>query len=152
LNASTLIKPYEVINNIINEGKYYQICDKGNNKLIKILVILSLVILLFIFIEWNIIKIRIDERFILGSIYLNIMTISIYLIFNSFKINSYISYYIIQEVFILLMAFSNFVVLYLARIFLNEFNKENEMDILFEKLRTSNSTKSKTYVSNQNSS
>ncbi|ORX96083.1 hypothetical protein LY90DRAFT_520239 [Neocallimastix californiae] len=78
------------------------------------------------------------------------MTISIYLIFNSFKINSYISYYIIQEVFILLMAFSNFVVLYLARIFLNEFNKENEMDILFEKLRTSNSTKSKTYVSNQN--
>jgi hypothetical protein len=44
------------------------------------------------------------------------------------------------------MAFYNFVVLYLARIFLNEFNKENEMDILFEKLRTSNSTKSKTYL------
>ncbi|ORX96084.1 periplasmic binding protein-like II [Neocallimastix californiae] len=42
LNALTLIKPYEVI--IINEGKRYQICYK---------VILALVILLLIFIEWN---------------------------------------------------------------------------------------------------
>ncbi|KAG4107829.1 periplasmic binding protein-like II [Neocallimastix lanati (nom. inval.)] len=140
LNALTLIKPYEVI--IINEGKRYQICYK---------VILALVILLLIFIEWNLVKIRMDERFILGSIYLNIMTISIYLIFNSFKISSYISYYIIQEVLILLLAFTNFIILYFVRILLNKFNKKDEMDILFERFRASKSSMSKTYVSNQNS-
>jgi len=157
LNALTLIKPYEVI--IINEGKRYQICDKKNNILLKILifiiigykVILALVILLLIFIEWNLVKIRMDERFILGSIYLNIMTISIYLIFNSFKISSYISYYIIQEVLILLLAFTNFIILYFVRILLNKFNKKDEMDILFERFRASKSSMSKTYVSNQNS-
>jgi len=97
--------------------------------------------LLLIFIEWNMTRIKIDIRLIFTSLYLNIIAFLILMLFNSFKINNYILYYVIQEILILLIVLSNFISLYIIRIFLKGFNIEVEESRLLENLRnTSNQT------------
>ena len=139
-NSFLLIKPYRVGNYLINEGENYQKCEKDNNIFIYMVfsflicykIIFGLAMLLFIFIEWNILSIKIDIRLLLTSIYLNLMTFFILFIFSSFKINSYVSYYTIQEALILIIACSNFLTLYFLRLFIPIFNKEDEDSKLFD--------------------
>jgi len=149
LNAVTLVKPYHVKVNFVDEGENYYICDSKHNAIINLAVsaiigykfLLLLIMLLLIFIEWNMTRIKIDIRLIFTSLYLNIIAFLILMLFNSFKINNYILYYVIQEILILLIVLSNFISLYIIRIFLKGFNIEVEESRLLENLRnTSNQT------------
>jgi len=121
--------------------------------------IFSLGLLLLNFIEWNLVKIKIDVRLILASLYLNLMTIIILLIFSALNINNYSSFYMIQQVLTLLMGIANFVILYLFRLLIPAFNKIDEYEVLFEHFKstktgeTSTATKShiESAISNQKS-
>jgi len=158
LNSISLINHIDVKNVFINEGKIYQICDTQNNILVKLIVyiviiyklVLSLIMLLLTFLEWSIIKIKVDIRLILASLYLNIMTYSIYILVTSFQFNDYVLYYVIQEVFLLLIAVVNFILLYLIRLLIPVFNKEDEDANLFEHFE-STTNKSTTQSQSQQS-
>ena len=163
LNGLAFIKPYEVENVIVVEGNNYQQCVKHNSAIIYIMIgykfIFSLGLLLLNFIEWNLVKIKIDVRLILASLYLNLMTIIILLIFSALNINNYSSFYMIQQVLTLLMGIANFVILYLFRLLIPAFNKIDEYEVLFEHFKstktgeTSTATKShiESAISNQKS-
>jgi len=163
LNGLALIKPYEVKNVIVVEGNNFQICDKKSGTALYLILgykfIFSLALLLLNFIEWNLVKIKIDVRLILSSMYLNIVTLIILLIFNTVEINNYISYYLIQQMLILLIAIANFVILYLFRLLIPAMSKVDVYEVLFEHFKstktgeTSTATKShiESALSNQRS-
>jgi len=144
LNGLIIIKPYNVKINFIDEGENYKECDKSHvlTKLIIYIlfgykVLSSLAMLLLCFIEWNIIKIRIDIRLIVTSLYLNIMTLLILFLFNSFKINNYLLYSMIQEALIFIISLSNFIILYVIRIFIPSIYKESEDSVILGKSKVS---------------
>ena len=156
LNGFTLIKPINIKTIFVDEGENYQICYRTNILIsISIFIIIIykfvflLAMLLLIFIEWNILKIRVDIRLILTSIYLNIMKFSVYFLIDSLKLYNYISYYMIKEVFIFFISFSNFLTLYILRLLLPIFNKKDEDSKLFENfsMSFSESTAEKSNIS-----
>jgi len=135
LNALTLIKPYKVRNIIINEGKNYQICSSRNNTSLKIgiysiiiyKILFIILMFLLIFIEWNLKKIKLNLKFVVSSIYINIITFSLLFILIQLSIMDYLMYYLIEEIVIFIIALSNFIVLYLVRILIPAFTTKKDI-------------------------
>ena len=139
-NALTLIKPYQVKNVIINEGKNYLKCDSGKNTFLKVIIftfigyklIFALFMFLLIFIEWNLLKIKNDLKIIVISIYMNIFGFFMLFIFAKFNISNYIVYYLVEELLIFIITLSSFIILYLLRLFMPLLFKVDETSELFE--------------------
>jgi len=140
LNILMLIKPYHIGKVTIDGGESYQKCDRNKSVLNYAILgmitsykfVLMFAMLILIFIEWNILSFRIDVRLILASIYLNVITLVVLFIFSSFNINSYLSYYLVQEVFVLIIVLSNYIILYLVRLSIPTLTKEDGDQGLFD--------------------
>jgi len=138
LNGLAFIEKYNIENNIIDEGENFQICRMNRtytmtiyifNILYNIMIILAL--LLLIFIEWNSRKVFYDIRYILSSVYLNIITFIVFFIFNYFQIQNYKLHFGLYEILVYIIAVINYLTLYGIRILLPELMiKDNESEII----------------------
>jgi len=147
LNGLSFIDKYNIVNIILNEGENFQKCKMNHVFTIAIYILLIiyyvliiLLLLLLIFIEWNLQKIIYDIRFVLSSIYMNIITFVILFIFNFLEINNYLLYFGLYELLLFIISVVNYITLYGIRILLPEMmSRDNESEII-DKIRVHEST------------
>jgi len=142
LNGLSLVKPYGFKNVILDEGLNFQICSMASSYIIVMNVliivykcIITLVLLLLIFIEWNVQAIYMELKFVLSSIYVNIITFSLFIILSFFITNNYITYFLFQELIIYVISISNYIILYGIKLFLPHLYKKDEMDEILKNAR-----------------
>jgi len=133
LNGLSVLKPYGIKDIIIDEGYNFQICKMKSSFIIVMTTLLItykcimiLVLLFIIFIEWNNEVTFFEIRFILTSIYMNIITFLLFIILNFVKINNYIYYFIIQESIIYIISISNYIILYGIKLFSLQLYRKHE--------------------------
>ena len=146
LNGLTLVKNYDIEKIIINEGENFQKCDMNNKFSVVMMtavitynVALFLLILPLIFIEWNLKRSLMDLRFVMSSIYMNVITFGILSIFDYFNIRNYKLYFGLYVILVYILSLINYITLYGIRILLPKFTKEDDIDIL--KFKYSDTTK-----------
>ena len=147
LNGLSFIDKYNIVNIILNEGENFQKCKMNRIFTIAIYILLIiyyvliiLVLLLLIFAEWNLQKIKNDIRFVLSSIYMNIITFVMLFIFNFLEINNYLLYFGLYELLLFIISVVNYLTLYGIRILLpGMMSKDNELEII-NKIRVNEST------------
>lgn len=83
--------------------------------------------LILIFMEWNIELILYDVRFIVATIYIDIIFVIISIILNFLDISTYKTYFIIRVFTILIVSITNFILLYGFRIIMPSFKKEEDI-------------------------
>ncbi|ORX50629.1 periplasmic binding protein-like II [Piromyces finnis] len=131
-NGLLLIEPYSVEEVYADNGKNYEIC-KAKTTLNKVFVTLKwsyiafiiLLILLFIFIEWNIESTYYDLRFFISVVYIDIIGHILIICFNYIKIKNYILYYSISGCVYLIISISNYMLIYGFRLILAFIKKKN---------------------------
>jgi len=145
LDGLILIKPFAIEDVMVNKGKNFQICGVEDlmTKIMLLVVMiyrlfLMLITLLLVFIEWNNKDISIDLKLIVTCTYINLITYFVLLLFNFIIINNYISNFIMNESLIILMAFSNYVVLYAIRLIIPIIIKKDELEEIIDKIKCSN--------------
>jgi len=119
LNGFALIKPYEIENVLITDGKNYQICKKNNPYVYTAVFsevfykfLLAMCSLFLIHKEWNKKKKHYDIKFIAISIYINIFVFTILFVCSFIKMNSYVVYYVLQICLIFIISISNYIMNY----------------------------------------
>ncbi|ORX50628.1 hypothetical protein BCR36DRAFT_54015 [Piromyces finnis] len=136
-NGLLLIEPFYIEEININDGKNFEVC-KAKSTLSKIiliikwsyLIIIILVTLLLIFTEWNIESTYYDLRFFMAVIYIDILGILLIICFNLIIINNYIIYFLIRECIYLIVAISNYILIYGFRLVFG-FIKKKDIRIEF---------------------
>ncbi|ORX82997.1 periplasmic binding protein-like II [Anaeromyces robustus] len=157
LNLIFFISPFTPqYKNSLN-GKKYKYCGINNSLSIYILsvlviekIILLLVILFFIFIEWNIIKTNRDVKLLTSAIYIDIILYILFVTFKFISIENYIVYSGIRIVVIMLYVLSNFLFIYFFRIFFILTKKEETIKLYINKIHTIDVTTSN--YNNENTS
>jgi len=112
----------------------FEICKLKNNiityidiiSLTMLKVILLFIILLLIYIEWNLKKSYYDLRFTVLAIYTDILFLIILIIIKSLNITNYIYYYIINTLLYLIFSIFNYIILFFSRIIMTLLKKDNE--------------------------
>jgi len=152
LNGLALIKPYGLKIVIIKEGNNFQICSMASSyiKVMNILIIvykciITIVLLLLIFIEWNCQATYFEIKFIISSIYMNIITFSLFIILSFLITNNYVMYFLFQELIIYIISLSNYIILYGIKLFLPHLYKKDEMDEILKNSRIQTNEKKSAY-------
>jgi len=129
IGSISLINPYTSQSVLVEDEESFEICKfNGKYSIIIILIykILEMFLLLFlIFVEWNISVTMYDMRFILLTIYMNILSIVFIFVFEIIKIKNYILYFVLQTVVISFISISNYILLYGFRLILAFIKKQN---------------------------
>jgi len=132
LNTLITMFPYDVKDRIIDDGENFQICKMKNayGKFILYLIIINklfflLVILFFIFLEWNLKKIFYEVRFIVLAIYSNFLLLFMIFLVDVSHINSYITYFYIYACIIFFISLSSYLFLYGYKLCLAFLRKKN---------------------------
>ncbi|ORX86586.1 hypothetical protein BCR32DRAFT_240855 [Anaeromyces robustus] len=141
-NGLALARPYDIKNIIVDEGENFQICPV-NNLLIKLSIIVMItfkciiiiIISILIFMEWNIKSTFYDVRFILASIYVNIISFITFIILNFVTIKSYKLYFSMQICVILTISIVNYIILFGIRLILPMLIKTDETNEIIGKLK-----------------
>ncbi|KAL6604136.1 hypothetical protein U3516DRAFT_815546 [Neocallimastix sp. 'constans'] len=136
LNGILFLLPHKIkIVNVI-EGENFEKCRMNNmiGSLVTALLILYkvfiiLVVLVLIFSEWCLEKTKFEIRFIVSTIYIDIICIIILLYMHFITIRSYISYLLIRIGIIIVIAISNYIFTYGFRLIV-PLLKEKEKNIL----------------------
>ncbi|ORX84270.1 hypothetical protein BCR32DRAFT_266407 [Anaeromyces robustus] len=137
----------DVVLNLINIGSTYNIKTKipGNGKMyneykitgtfskfmiilfvaIKSLIILT--ILFLIFIEWNIEETLYDLRFSVSAIYIDLISIIMMITMEYIKLNNYLTYKLIGQIFFIIFNLSNYIFFICIRLIFSFF-KEKESE------------------------
>jgi len=132
LNILLMIDPFGVKNVIKEEGQNYKECKMkstfGKSIVIimgleKVLLILSILFLLFV--EWNKRKIYYELRYILFSIYFNLLLLFVSFLVDIVKINNYYIHCAIQEFILILISILVYSSLYGYKLFLALCNGKN---------------------------
>jgi len=141
ISLLSLLDQYNIKTLYINEGKNFQKCNISykldyffTNSLMLIKIIEILIILLFIFIEWNLKVTKYDIKFIVSAIYVDILVFFINFAINYSNINNYISHFIIQMGIVFIMSISNYFFLYGYRLFFAFLNKKNVKSVLINNI------------------
>lgn len=90
------------------------------------------IIILLIFIEWNIENTQYDVKYLIVSIYLNILSGTLLMIVIQSKLNDYRVYFVMRVYIILLFSLSNYIFIYLIKIFVNK--KINEEEVMIKEM------------------
>ena len=127
--STLLINPYTK-EKIFNEnGEIFEICKFNGEYSIIIMLIYKIVVmtlmLLLIFVEWNISVIMYDLRFIVAALYIDILSIFIIYIFYLIKLKNYVLYFIFKIFIATVVSLSNYIFLYGFRILLGFTRKQN---------------------------
>jgi len=147
----SFISPFPQQEKYISEGQNFKVCNIAHstfNIIILLLVIifkflLIIPILLLCFIEWNINETLYDLRFLMMSIYINIIGNVAFILINYMDINNYIVYFLSRSILYIFFAVNNFVFLYGYRIAFSLISKksnekENEREVLKKSVYKSN--------------
>ncbi|OUM70661.1 hypothetical protein PIROE2DRAFT_19462 [Piromyces sp. E2] len=115
------------------EGDNFEICKLNGipGKVIISLIItlrgiFFIVIILLLFIEWNIENTYYDIQFFTGAILMNIFSLIIYYITDSLNIENYLAYYAILASVLIIFSTSNYIFIYAARIIYTFFRNDEE--------------------------
>ncbi|OUM68817.1 hypothetical protein PIROE2DRAFT_3336 [Piromyces sp. E2] len=81
-------------------------------------IFLIIIILLLIFVEWNIKFILQDVRAVLFTVYLECLVAILLVVINYIRINNYNVFYAIHSSIIILFSLSNYIYIYIIRIFM----------------------------------
>lgn len=132
LNGLLFTTPYQIHTKYIERGKNFQICKMNYKTGIFIILLIiihkfliTIIISILSFIEWNIEKIVFDVRLIVYAVYINIINTIILFILELIKINNYIYYYLIPGCIIIITSLSNYIFMYGYRIIYGLKNKQN---------------------------
>jgi len=143
IDGLSFLEPYSVktVNaNYINGGKNYQYCKMDSSlgkSFIWLMVfykfIIFMILLLLIFIEWNIKSTFYDIKFITSAIYVDILSVILLIIFNYVEINSYTTYLFIHFCIIIIISLSNYFFIYGFRYIFGSLRKRNnKLDFINE--------------------
>ncbi|ORX83748.1 hypothetical protein BCR32DRAFT_307857 [Anaeromyces robustus] len=123
---------YEIENVVVFDHKNFQRCKLTYISGYIVIIIeflyklfIFLLILLLSFIDWNIYSIYYDLRLVVAMIYVDIISLTIFCLINIIKINRYKANFYINEILILLISFSNYILLYGFRIMIAFLKKQN---------------------------
>jgi len=144
LTGLTFLDPYNIENVIVEDGQNYQIC-KMKYTLKKIIIIIMSVekvifflgISFIIFIEWNMKKIRYEIRFLLFSLYSNLLLLFVLLIINFININNYYLKFILQQCILIFISILSYACTYGYKIILAIIKKKNLRKSFINKINKS---------------
>ena len=129
LNSISLINPYTSKPIIVKDGESFEMCKYNWEYSILILIIykiiVTLILLLLFFVEWNISDTMLDLKFTISAIYVDILFSILIFVFYVIKIKYYIIYFIIQTVNLSAISISNYILLYNIRLILGFIKKQN---------------------------
>jgi len=125
LNGFVVITPYYTVEDvIIAEGKNFQKCIIKNafGKVIYYLemafsIFSSIVLLLLNFIEWNLKETFYDVRYIIASVFTDLLSFFLFIIINKLDIKNYLAYNILYICIIYFLSISDYFFIYGIRIF-----------------------------------
>jgi len=125
---------------IIN-GQNFQICylKNGFSNFLKMteyffMFIITIVICILIYAEWNIKSTFYDLRLILISLYIDILYALLIMIINFVNITNYLIYYMIQDILISLITIFNFLIIFGSKILLGILNKKDIQSMFINKI------------------
>lgn len=126
-----MIKPFTIEKQVDNNGRNYYKCSYNTYHMLTYglifvyKLITFLIILLLIFIEWNIKVIHHDLKFIVLSIYIMFISIITYIIAYFIKYDDYITIFFLWEFIIYITSISNYLLLYGHKIIFILLHKKN---------------------------
>ncbi|ORX64397.1 periplasmic binding protein-like II [Anaeromyces robustus] len=128
----SFIYKFDIYDVLVNGGQNFQIC-KMNNTFGKIMFgimvtykfTIIFVMLIYIFIEWNINESFYEVRFIVMFLYIDILSFILLFLFDIIIIKNYRSYFIIYTCILIIISISNYGFLYGFRLFCGFLNKKN---------------------------
>jgi len=129
LCSISLINPYTSQPVLIEDGESFEICRyNGIYSIIilyvfKFLIVLS--VLFLIFVEWNNSATMYDMRFIIITLYIDILVVIPMLVFHIMDIKNYIGNFIIQTLIMSIISISNYILLFGFRLLLAFIRKKN---------------------------
>jgi len=147
LNGLLFIDSYKIEEIVVSEGQNFRVCKIKNtftviiNTIIIIYTtILFLCVLFLIFLEWNLTKLFIDLRFVVSSIYLNVITSVVLFIFSYFHISNYKLHFGLYVILVYIMGVVNYLTLYGFRVILPKLMKKDDESEIIEKIRVHQSS------------
>ncbi|ORX77361.1 periplasmic binding protein-like II [Anaeromyces robustus] len=136
-----LSSPYTIEKETIN-GKNYNTCQLTNLFSIIIFyimiiyqILLFLTIIILIFIEWNISETYYDVRFIMSSISVDILLVTIIFILQYMRKSNYVVYFSIYSWIFFIFGLSNYIFLYAIKIFCALIKLENEEELIIQDIK-----------------
>lgn len=142
LNSLTIIDPYTIVSEIDENNKNYEVCIMKTtfiNFIANIIMVLKfimvLIIILLLFLEWNIKKLHYDIKYILSTISINIICIIILFTIDFINKNDYIFYFSIYSGIFIISGISNFIFLYFIKIISFYIKSNDEELVLASSLR-----------------
>jgi len=143
-NALLLIKPYSIEKIMVEDGQNFTIC-KAKSTICKLIIILKwvyiailfLILIILIFIEWNIKAINYDLTFIMSAFYIDILAFFIFIGLNYMNVRNLVLYYLIHLILNFIIAISNYIFIFGYRLILAFARKTNVRIQLINKINNS---------------
>lgn len=120
----TLVSPYSVDVKYVSEGKNFKTCNITNtfwNKFILIVIVMAkafifIALLVFSYLKRKDIEIKNDLKFLMITLYINVIGNISQIVVSSMDIHDYIIYFITREAFYIFFSVNNYVFFYVFRI------------------------------------
>ena len=129
LCSISLINPYTSQSILVEDGENFELCKFNGKYSIIILYafkfLIVLLILFLIFVEWNNSATMYDMRFIIITLYIDILVVIPMLVFHIMDIRNYIGNFIIQTLIMSIISISNYIFLFGFRLILAFIRKKN---------------------------
>jgi len=129
MNGISFLGPFTAKLIVADNGEKFKICQSPGVYFMIILstykTLFTLLILFFIFVEWNTVAILYDVRFVVAAIYIDILSFILISVFHVIQINNYMTYFIIQTLNTSIIALSNYIILYGIRLMLAYIREHN---------------------------
>lgn len=130
-NIFLLPSTYEITNVSQRDGENFQKCKPINILSyidIFFFIIFSLVVLLLLFMEWNMIEMYYDTRFLLAAILMDFLSLIIYYTIYHIQFNNYILYNSLISIILIIFSISNYSFTYGIKIVLKIIQKKKNDD------------------------
>jgi len=146
LDGLIFISPYSIEEHIVNSEiddtlKNFQTCHMNNTLGKSIIwtmvlhkIILFLMLIFLIFVEWNIKTTYYDLKFITTSIYADTLLLILLITFNYVHFENHVIHFLLYEGIVVIVAFSNYLLLYGFRVILGFFRKQNNRLLFINKI------------------
>ena len=140
LNCISLINMYTPKLVLIENGENFEVC-KFNGEYYSIIILLVYKLLMIfsmlylIFIEWDNPSIKYYLKYTVSALYIDILSLFLIYVYHFIKIKNYELYFILQTALTSIVSISNYIFLFVSRIFL-KFIKIEELTI--EQVSTNN--------------
>jgi len=140
-----------------SNGRKYQQCEIQDpfSKFALFLIIgykaiIFLTIGFFAFVEWNITGTKFDVHLSVSTIYINTLSMVMILVFQSIKLNNYITYCILNKIFTFTIILTNYFVFLGIRIVMGVLNKKDKDKDPFENMKEFKKNQSYSHKSSPN--